>query len=248
MSILHFDGTGWAYSKFYRAETTSKALLFCGGPSINKIDLSKVRGPGKTVFALNNTYPKIYPDYWIGMDDPACYNRNLFLESFPKIMRGGYQDRHCEGIPITNFYNVHFASLEKTDDRSKLLLFPSTLDKFVWHQNSFATTLHIILWMGFKEIYLIGCDLDFSNGDYHNGVQLTKAQRAWNKNLYDSLYNYIRYVKKLFDKTNIKLYSMSKDSRINNLLEYFSLEEVNDSIRLFPEGKLFHTSELESEK
>ena len=110
--IMYHDGNIWRHWECFNNNQKNVAILVGGGPSLNSINTSSLTGPGKTVFGLNTTYPKVRPDIWIGMDDPRCYNRQVFYEPFPKIMRGNYYNLDCEGVPLLDLPNIYFASVK----------------------------------------------------------------------------------------------------------------------------------------
>ena len=105
--LMYHDGDQWRNWECYNTQQSNVAILVGGGPSLNKIDVSNLTGPGKTVFGLNTTYPKVRPDIWVGMDDPKCYDRRIFHEPFPKVMRGNYYERDCEGVPLLSLPNLY---------------------------------------------------------------------------------------------------------------------------------------------
>ena len=244
--IQYYDGSTWRYSQFYEKSRKSKGIFVGGGPSLNKIDTSKLCGPGKTVIGVNNTYPQVRPDIWVGMDAPECYNRHVFHEGFPKIMRGGYQHRTVDGVELKDLSNTHFASFRKIAYKEKGEIFrhvgPDT-QKFVWQKNVFTTSMNLMIYMGFKEIYLAGVDFHSKNGDYAHGGVLTEDQRDWNTNLYDYLDFYLKWLASTSEMAGIKFYSISPDSPINKHIPYVSIEDVNASIVLPDLGDLVHSSE-----
>lgn len=240
---------GWEDARFWRPAHKMKAILVCGGPSMNKIDLSKLRGPNKTIFGVNNTYPKVYPDVWLGVDDPHCYNRHVFYEPFVKIMRAGYQDRLCEGSRIDFNNNLYYASLDDCKYVELFKRFGKHTTKFIWHWDVFTLAINIILYMGYREIYLVGCDLSLKEGAYHSSEQKISIElQEYNTSLYEKLYGYLVWINKNFSRLdNLKIYSMSPMSRINDIFDYKSIEELNASILqdLPPLGKLYHTKEID---
>ena len=248
--IMYHDGSVWRNWECYNSAKGNIAILVGGGPSLNKIDIDKLSGPGKTVFGLNTTYPHVRPDIWIGMDDPSCYDRKVFYEPFPKIMRGNYYDRFCENTKVTSLPNVLFASVKKTKRKSDLFYsIKEDTDAFIWHENVFATALNILLYMGFKKIYLAGVDFSLDEKSYfHDDIVLDDRKKAWNRNLYDSLYKYTEWLHQTGGMCGIELCSISPDSKINNFMPYISIEALNNSLDLPKDYKLLHSSELYESK
>jgi len=252
MTLRYHNGEDWQPSGLWKSSHEQKAILVCGGPSMNSIDLSKLRGPNKTIFGLNNTYPKVYPDVWLGVDDPHCYNRHVFYEPFIKILRGGYNDRLCEGREIYSLPNLFYASLDHCKYVDLFHRFSKNTGKFVWHWDAFTLAINIILYMGYREIYLVGCDLSTEKSVYHSPDQTIPEELvSYNQSLYDKLYGYLIWINKnLAQLEDLKIYSMSPLSRINNIFNYKSIEELNVEIykNLPPLGPLYHTKELDSLK
>ena len=95
------------------------------------------------------------------MDDPRCYNRQVFYEPFPKIMRGNYYNLDCEGVPLLDLPNIYFASVKPFNHKADIFYrIDKNTDCFIWNKNVFVTALNIILYMGFRKIYLAGVDFN----------------------------------------------------------------------------------------
>lgn len=245
--IMYHDGSIWRFWECYNQNNNNNvAILVGGGPSLNKIDISKLKGPKKTIFGLNNTYPKVSPDYWIGMDMPQCYDSHLFYEAFPKIMRGNYYNKTLNGRELWEYPNSYFAAVKQTKRQEDLFhSIGKDTEIFVWHKNVFMTAINIILYMGFNKIYLAGVDFSLDEQDYFNPQQvLTEKQRTWNSTLYSTLYKYVEWLYNTGKYSGIDIYSISPESKINTFLPYITLEELNTSLPMPKKTKLLHSSEF----
>lgn len=246
--LMYHDGKIWRKWECYNSKQSNVAILVGGGPSLNKIDIQALTGPGKTVFGLNTTYPKVRPDIWIGMDDPKCYDRKLFHEPFPKIMRGNYHTKDCEGIPATDLPNTYFASVAPINNHKADIFYRigEETETLVWDKNVFVTALNLILYMGFRKIYLAGVDFSLENGDYHYSENvLENKHKKWNASLYNHLYKYTEWIASTGKFCGIEIMSISPQSKINDVLEYISLEDLNSSLILPSTEKLYHCTEVE---
>jgi hypothetical protein len=221
MPIWSHNGLKWQQVNLHKKSNGLSAFLCAGGPSLNHVNPAFLNGPNRLVFGLNNTYPTIKPDYWIGMDDPDCYDVRLFWEPFPKIMRGGsgYSDGLCRGFALRDLNNVMFADVVEHSDNMDVFNM-SEKTKFIWHKNTFSIALQVIMWMGIKNIYLFGVDLNNDSNDYFDGTYLTKEQRDSNSLLYNQLYNFLKKFKSIAEPLGYRIVSCSHGSRVNDLFEY----------------------------
>tara|TARA_Y100001973_G_scaffold97482_1_gene153598 strand:- start:3545 stop:4300 length:756 start_codon:yes stop_codon:yes gene_type:complete len=250
MPLWYETGQGLEPANFKRLESNLDVYFCCPGPSLNSIPAEKLNGPGRLVAAVNNAYPYVRPDIWFGMDDPKCYSRQIFWEPFIKIMRAGYNSRNCEGKEIKNNFNLYYADVEKY--KNPELIFLSNLNKanvnFIWTQNVISVALHILLWMGAKNIYFVGCDLDNTKQDYHHGQVLDGKNKKWNASLYNDLYIWIKWFTRTSKKYNIKLKCCSPNSKLNNIMDYTPIEDaLKNSQALIPTGgDLIHTLDIKA--
>lgn len=245
LPLMYHDGDTWRNYSIYNKNNHNVGIFVGCGPSFNEVDLNVLKGGGKTVLSINTTYPTLKPDIWMGMDNPTCYDEKVYTEAFPKILRGGFQDHEMQGKTLKEYPNTYFASIEEIPLVEKHRIFDFSLPEsevFVWHKNSFAVAMNVMLYMGFKKIYLLGVDLSMEKLNYFDGRDLNKKEIDWNMNLYNSLYGYIEWFSEECKKIGVSVYSLSKDSRINDIIKYVSLEELNESLVLPETTKLVHSS------
>ena len=227
MALWYETGYGPVKTSIARKNNNSVAFLCGGGPSLKSIEQPELlNGHNRLVFSLNNTYPFVSPDVWVGMDDPECYRRDIFWQPFIKIMRGGYQNRPCEGERIDHLHNMFYADVAKTKNPQDIFKLRAHDIQFVWAQNVLVTTLHIIIWMGIKKIYLFGCDLNNQKQDYHEDIKLKEEHKQWNAKLYSEQYNYLKWFAKTGQKYGVELHSCSKNSKINDFINYVNYKYV----------------------
>jgi len=247
MALWYRSGDTWQTISFARQTEDRNAFLCCGGPSLSLINPKFLNGPNRTIFGINNIYPFVRPDIWMGMDNPKCFNREMFWEPFVKILREGFCNTTIEGkIEINNLSNMYYADVTETNQADVF----TTRDKnirFIWNWNTFAFALHMIVWMGYGNIYIFGCDFDNSQKDYYNGVQLNDYEKKYNQHLYGQLYKYLQWFAETSPKYDIHVYSCSENSKINNYLPYrYYLDVIKDLEEPLPKGyELYHTSMMD---
>lgn len=223
MSLWYWDKT-WHKAGMYRSHVMSKAILACPGPSLK--ETKNLTGPGRFVVGINTSYPTVRPDLWIGMDEAWCYDSNLLAESFPKIFRGTYAEMHYNGSKVKEMPYTYFADVAYPPAGKTMLDLLEKDVKFSWHYHTLGTALHVIMWLGFKEIYLVGCDLG-GKGDYCHSLILNQEQRNRNQRLYSQQYFFLKKLNNEALKNNIKIISSTQNSPINDFLTFVSIDNIS---------------------
>ena len=92
--------------------------------------------------------------------------------------------------------------------------------------NSGFCAFQLALLLGYKEIYLLGIDLNIQGKThYHGGYNESEYTFAPKLNRYFELFK--EAILEVHSKTNeIKIYNCSEDGRLNSILPYRSLEEL----------------------
>ena len=211
----------WERASFARCAETG--ILACPGPSLAYAP-KNLQGPQRTVFAINTAYPKVRPDYWIGMDEAFCTDPNLVDESFPKIYRGTYSLMTQNGVEVRQTPSAYFADLVEVPEGQTMLDMQG--DKgFAWHSHTLGVALHFMIWMGAKRIGLLGCDLG-GDTDYCHDLVLTEEQRKRNRRLYAQQTYFLDKLARAARVKGIEFFSLTQHSPINEFLEYVPIERI----------------------
>jgi len=226
MGLYYETGNGWILTKLARKELMLDAYLCCPGPSLAQVDPNKLKGKGRMVFAINTAYPYIKPDVWMGLDDISCYDRNLLFEPFMKIFRGKYYETMTyEGFPVKNFPNTFWASFKVPEKGKTMFNYRNHDSNFVWHKNTLAGMIHYIIWLGIKNIHLLGCDMG-GNKDYYDDRILTDYQRKYNRRLYGNQIYFIKNLAEDGSKHGVTFISCTPNSPLNQFLNFLPVEEA----------------------
>jgi hypothetical protein len=224
MALYYETGNGWVQTKLARKHTDLDGYLCCPGPSLAEVNTVTLQGKGRMIFAINTAYPKVKPDVWMGLDNIACYNQNILYEPFMKIFRGSYYDTMMfNDIPVRNFPNAFWASVKEPEAGKTMFNYRQHDSPFVWHKNTLAVMIHYMIWLGFKNIYLIGCDMG-GDKDYWDDRTLTDFQRKYNRKLYTEQVNFIRKLAIEGEKHGVAFYSCTPGSPLNEFLTYIPLD------------------------
>ena len=247
MALWYHCGNGWVKTRGWaRSSLGADAYLCCPGPSLAQVDASALNGHGRLIFALTTAYPAVRPDVWVGTDVPECYDRRVWAEPFAKIVRGNYGDLSCQGRRLRDFPNVFFADIDKAP-------FLEILDRrehdavFVWNHNTFTTALHLMIWMGARRIFLVGCDFG-GTADYHDGRELAENRRTGNRRLYANLVKDLRQLAPAAKTRGLEIASCTPGSPINEFLPFMTLADaLAQSKARAPDGTapLLHAADAE---
>jgi len=224
-------------------------ILCAPGPSLIPVE----RQPGVMIAALTKAYPVIKPDFWFGMDDPACYDRALWAECFAKVVNGAMKkikvaDRLCCYAPFT-----YFADLNKRDNYTSIVDELSEPETFLWKQHTLGVALHVLMWMGARRIYLNGVDLRPTGGkDYVDGArkELTPLLRKQNQMLFNEQFSFIKNLAAAAHEKGIRIISCTPDSPLNKRIGYCDLQTALKAARArVPDpGIIMHCLELAAQK
>lgn len=251
MGIYYECGRGLVPCQMAKANVGIPACLFLSGPSLSEVNQSDFNDTGLFKVGINTTYPKIRPDMWIGLDFPKCFNKNLWKEPFPKVLRYAYNMHEVDGQKVRNFPFVSFASLDSKYTKNPALeAFNRRSHKvnFIWTKNTFTTALHILVWMGFKEIYLFGADFGgekdyfddsseyrpFNHDPNSPSGSISDKQRKLNKTLYKQQLVFLKKFAKNGLRIGLQLISCTKSSPANSFLAYKSPEDLIKQYKFTP--------------
>lgn len=199
------------------------AILCCPGPSL--VNTEFLRGIGRMVFAINTAYPTVKPDIWLGMDEIYCYDANILNEPFRKIFRGNYCEMVYNDKKIKHYPETYFADIDFVPAGKTMLDLRANNVRFAWHAHTLGVALHLIIWMGAKNIYLYGCDMG-GETDYCHDLKLTADQRLRNQNLYAQQTVFLEKLFKAADKHGINIWSCTVNSPINKFLPFKHISAV----------------------
>ena len=224
MALWYDCGNGLVKTFMAASDLHLDAYLYCPGPSLNDVDGLDVHVAGTISFAMNTAYPKVRPDVWVGSDEPQCYDRRLLYEPFMKIYRGGYQTHKHNGTELRHYPRTFFADCDSVNDPLDMLDRRAHDVTFVWNRNTFMMTLHIMIWMGARDISLVGCNFG-GISDYYDDRKLPDELRSYNRRLYANQVDFLRKLVPAALNRGIVIRSCTKDSPINQFMPFTPLKE-----------------------
>jgi hypothetical protein len=219
--LWYHDGNRWQRAYMARKNLNLDAILCCPGPSLKNVP--DLRGAHRKVFAINTAYPTVKPDIWLGMDKPSCYDSNLLFEGFPKILRGTYSKYTYVDQQLRTYPETYFADIKTPTNEQTIFDLKESSTGFAWHKHTLGVALHFIVWMGAKNIYLVGCDLGGTE-DYCHDLKLKPEHRKVNRRLYAQQVVFLEQFATEGKKHGVTLHSSTQDSPINEFLAYTSID------------------------
>ena len=199
------------------------AFLCCPGPSLRGACQADMAVPGAIVVAMNTAYPKICPDLFIGMDSPECYDSTLLGQPFPKVFGSRFVNDLYDGRPLAEYPATWFLSGTPMESVFDYFTRDTDTDNHVWNGTTMETALHMLIGMGIKTIYLVGCDMGGSK-DYYDSRVLSDGQRQYNRSLYQKQVGAIRCIAETGAPRGVEIISCTEDSPLNKFLLYMPIE------------------------
>lgn len=233
MPILYQCDDGIVHEAYFGARRKrSDAYLYCPGPSLGEITgadeggRKDVRGSGRYTVGLNTACPRVLPDAWVTGDPITCYDRDLWFSGIQKFSRASNMPVFVNGWPLAQCPSTWFyTTTEKQDLVRELLKLCDHKQDFAWNRQTFWSALHLLLYQGFRRIYLVGCDFGGSRS-YHDR-DLSKGHDAKNRLLYAEQVRVLEQVAPaLIQVIGAELVSCTPDSPVNEFMRYQAYEDA----------------------
>jgi hypothetical protein len=215
-----------------------------GGPSLADVDLDPLRRPGVITLGLNNTPLVFKPNLWLGADEPSCFSPHLYaLPEVTKLMPLGREEKLVGGKLLREHPSCLFFGVNPGFKPSSFLTPNRDL---VWWQSVFPMALQLAHRLGFREVFLVGCDLSYG-GSYAWESKADAKQAQYSQRTYDDDVARLGDLVPVFEAAGFGVTSCTPGSAAHAAgVPYAPLEEVVDSITVEPADPrtLTHSSEL----
>jgi hypothetical protein len=209
MALWKWNGYEYLKAPLHSVSTGNlKAMLYGTGESLKEADKSP---KGYMRFCINYAYKEVDPHYFIGMDDPNKFGRELMEMPFRKVFSGGYANIKVDGIAAKEYPETYFADIQ-SDSRGSIFFNRGVDCNFFFSKKTMFVALHLIMYMGFKHIAFSGVDL---GGDYFYNQKLNDAE----KKTLEEEFIFMKWFAEACPKANVTLENTSKVSRLNEILK-----------------------------
>ena len=189
-----------------------RCFIVGGSPSIKSLDLPKLNN--EITFSVNRGY-KNFDDKFTHSTYHVIQDKLLFEE-----------DDITNEIPLNKFENlILYAGVNFKKESDKVIYYdymhmmnfenkdfePDLTKLLVEGYSVIYTCMQIACYMGFKDIYIIGVDLDFENIKGHSYADTKGEQRRGEKSVLNQhlMYEYIEKGVKFLNSLNINVYNAS---------------------------------------
>ena len=223
-------------------------FIINNGPSFKNVNHSKLKLPGIITYGMNNGAQLFRPNLWSCLDDPTRFLESIWsdptimkivpMAHFEKPIWNKKLDNYSEKL-VGDFSNVvGYRRNEKFDEN--IWLFEDTVN---WgnHGNLgggrsvLIAILRICHLLGFRRIYLLGCDFEMSEDKkYWFDEQRTQGAINNNNNSYKIMTDYFERLKPKFSEEGFEVYNLNplsglKTFEFKNFDEMIEKERIDDS-------------------
>lgn len=232
------------YSKLYDLKDKfvgKRCFIVATGPSLKIEDLTKLKD--EICFSMNSIC-KLFnqtawrPDYYGIQDSGVFFNMQPYIIQYKDEFKGIFMSDEIYGYLLKNDPNLDksFNNIVKYSYNSAYHFYDQQFNKFYskFSENAYGivydgysitySLLQIAVYMGFKEIFLLGCDCNYPKGQRNHIVESGYVDKYEYLNYDKMMTGYIE-AKKYADEHGIKIINCTR----GGMLEVFprmTLEEV----------------------
>lgn len=227
--------------------------LFCGGPSLAGTDLSPFMAPWCDRAAVNNAGALVRPHWWFALDEPRKFHQSIWEDpncwkfagrdhrQYPTRVKEGGAWRESGKVahqhPSVAFYRRHRSFDHTTWMGEPIFSWGSSEDRSCslgmrGAKSVLFIALKSLLVLGYRSIYLLGCDWYMPPDGAQYGFPQEKDERACNSNNAAYLKNGRRLaaLRPLIESLPAEVVNATPGSRLD-AFRCCSPEEASEAIR-----------------
>jgi len=244
-------------------------FLILSGPSLNKLDLEKLRQPGIMTFGVNNSPKAFRPDLWTSGDSPQNFMISIYQD--PRIRKFithakrnstlfdnfQWKDSHLKVGDCPNV--TYFQMNTKYDPKTYL-----TGNSVSWGRQRgdggcrsvMLAAMRLIYSLGFRKVFIIGADFKMSEeSKYAFDQDRTAGSIKNNNNAYKKLNERFDELRPVFEKAGFYVFNSTPDSGLKSFdyVPYDSavkiaLKDFPDTVNEPSEGMYDRSAKLRAEE
>ncbi len=202
-------------------------FLICGGPSFNKLDQSKLKQPGVITMGINNSPRTFRPNLHCSVDSPDHWIRSIWLDpTIQKFCPISHADKFVFNSDKWEFMKIRVGDCPnviyyKRNERfiAKQYLWEDTINwgchkDYGGSRSIMLAAIRILFILGFRRVYLLGCDFDIGRRGYHFEQYRNKGARKGNRNTYEQLQKWFTELRPLFEAEDYFIYNCNENSKL----------------------------------
>lgn len=214
--------------KSYKNRHTGRCFIIGNGPSLRNSDLRRLMELGETTFACNSLIKlfgeiPFHPTYYFAQDNKIILDNKREIEEYKgaKFIKAHYAGRYR--IKGATYYNMLFPKnpIGFSNDISRIVYSGQTVT---------YSMIQFAAYMGFKEIYLIGVDCNYSASndviteESYFDSRLFNSGRSYAAPEVDT--NLLAYARarEVCEKHGIKIYNATRGGK----LEIFERTDIDN--------------------
>ena len=224
------------FSKFKNKHINQRCFVILTGPSLTLEDINMLKN--ETTFAVNSCI-KLYsktdwrPSYYVITDRLVYKSIGQELETSDMscpifYSRNGLQTKikKANSYPFKSLYFYHFINF--LSNGKSTLGWSDNISKGVADAPSCVyAVMQIAYYMGFKEVYVIGADCNYSLDNQHSKIANYTPKVKISKNAGEHVLKAWRSIKKHLDNKDMKVYNATR----GGMLELFPRVKLEDVVK-----------------
>ena len=221
--------------KELKKPSSDSVYIIGGGPSLRGFDFSRLEG--HDTIAVNKAIEYVESaTYFVTMDYSFFQKASLSIPEINKKVKESYfilntwysYIQRVNGVYTDTRDNFQYLDLHKMSAIVKAPYelydngFSKSVNTFAHGSNSGYSAIQLAILMGYKNIYLLGFDMNVDeHSHFHSGYK--QSQSRFSKNIKHYKNNLIQSLKNL---TGVNIFSCSEHSKLNVLLKYSSVDDT----------------------
>lgn len=215
-------------------------FLVLNGPSLADFDWSRLRQPGIVTLGINNGAHLLRPNYWTSVDDPSRFMASIWRD--PAIVKI---------VPMSHFQKPIWDRRRNAFSTDLVRDFPNVVgyrrneafaperwlveDTINWGNHSkrgggrsvMLAALRIAHLLGFRKVYLLGCDFRMDEGHHYWFPEQRSANAISNNtNSYAIMRGYFQQLQPRFLESGFEVFNCNPESR----LEVFPFADLDEAL------------------
>lgn len=241
---VRYDKYEEEIKKYYNLHKGERCFILGSGPSLKKTNLDLIKD--EIIFGVNTIY-KILKQYDLKFKYYNVGDVNVWKEYYKKILS---QDTtlFMGGILANNDYLDNYEYYSKFQKNEPILIRyrgPLRLQR-EWKDNDLVKgnygahqiianqSLQLAHYMGFDEVYILGCDCSYAGKSHHfdgENYSFQAASTIRSSKYWDETFKEYDMIRKGYEKTGRKVYNATVGGKLD-VFERKSLEEVFDEWKI----------------